>query len=858
VHGAKRAIVLGLDACDPNLAARLAAEGELPTLKRLLAGGTAAPILPPPGVFVSANWPTLFTGVRPDRHGYLCWDDIDPATYAHGETEPSPSSVRATPLWQALEAAGRRCVVIDVPHTWATELDGAMLVEWGCHDRHHGPHSWPPSLLDEINATVGEHPVGTAPSPGREQFAPCDYLDRAGELRTPAEEAALLDRLRAGVEHKRRAAAALFERGDWDLFLCVIGETHCAGHQFWQHHDATHPRHDPAAVSALGGDPVLDIYRRVDAAVGDLVQRLTPDDVLYLLLPHGMVTHYDGTDVLDPILARLDRHLDDPASTGLRTRLAAAPLRLLPQALRRPGARLAAPFVRRRLAEAPPATDEPLPPLPERRWFALPNNSVTGAVRLNLAGREGAGRLRPEARREVLEWLAERLREVVNVDTGSPIVREVIVTDDVYRRHDGDRLADLYVEWERSQPIERVWSPVVGTIERPYTHWRTGDHRRRGLLLAVGPGIAAGAQAPEIVSADVAPTVAAALGVTLSDVDGHAAERLLPSGAAPVVRRRSESRSSHAALARSLATLERRAGRRRARALRWDAPRAPGIGGVTDELDGLAAAHHVTREMVERLRLQVDELERQALVARKSAWVRQQPIEAKTLVSVVLPTHNRRELVEQAIGSVRAQTYPNWELLVVDDASSDGTDRYLSSLDDPRIRCFRSEGSGAAAARNVALDHANGDVVVHLDDDNRFDTDWLKAVVLTFDERPDARVAYGARFIDDTGRQHGNEPNGEVGFQLLRWDREATLQFNRVDMNVLAHRPGPARFDEGLRMYVDWDLLLTLTADTDPVEIPVVAAYYTTDAPGRLTDRLSRHDQEQEQIYIRAKQDPAP
>ena len=64
------------------------------------------------------------------------------------------------------------------------------------------------------------------------------------------------------------------------------------------------------------------------------------------------------------------------------------------------------------------------------------------------------------------------------VDTGGRVVRRCVFTDDVYRRTPGDAFGDLYVEWERSTPIERVWSPATGTVASTYEHWRQGDHER--------------------------------------------------------------------------------------------------------------------------------------------------------------------------------------------------------------------------------------------------------------------------------------------------------------------------------------------------------------------------------------------
>jgi GT2 family glycosyltransferase len=88
-------------------------------------------------------------------------------------------------------------------------------------------------------------------------------------------------------------------------------------------------------------------------------------------------------------------------------------------------------------------------------------------------------------------------------------------------------------------------------------------------------------------------------------------------------------------------------------------------------------------------------------------------------VSVIIPTRNRRVLVQEAVESVRRQTYPNWELIVVDDCSEDDTWAWLSSLGDPRIRAIRLERhSERSAARNRGLEEARGEWVLFLDDDD--------------------------------------------------------------------------------------------------------------------------------------------
>ena len=824
-----RALVLSLDAADPGLVRRLAAAGEMPAMAALLDRAAIVDTIAPPAVYVSANWPTLFTATQPDRHGYLCWDEIAPGTYERRETDLS--YIREPPIWRALSEAGRRVAVFDVPHTTVEPLNGVIVAEWACHDRHARTGSWPPELAGELSARHGA-PLGTADPPAFPQFAPCDYAHRAGEHRTPEETETMMAALRDSVESKRRASLELLERGGWDLFMAVMGESHCVGHQFWHLHDGG------------AADPVIDIYRRLDAVVGDHLAALGPDDTAYVTLAHGMTVHNDGTHLLDHVLDRLDWSLDHPHGHGRATRAA----RALPRAvLRRAAGRM-----RDRFSSAPPS---PLPPRETRRWFQIPNNTVVGGVRLNLAGREPLGRIRPGDRREVLAWIAKRLEELVNLETGTRVVRECVITEDIYAREEGDAFADLYIEWERAAPIERVWSPTVGTVSVPYEHWRQGDHERGGITLATGPGIAPGRRAGTFPIVDLGATYAAAAGVRLEGVDGTPVESILPAAA----RRDDPAGPRRAQPAPAPRTPRRRppawaradAGVAAAAALR------PELAAATARLgaaEARAAAAEARTEAVHReLSGRVDDLARLAEIATMMAWLPHAEVPETALVSVVMPTRDRRDLLEAAVASVLAQSYRRFELLVVDDGSRDGTAEYLAGVGDPRLRVLRAGGVGACGARNVALEEARGDVITYLDDDNRFDPHWLRAVVATLGGRPDARCCYGARIVDDGGRLFDAPPSGRPWIHFWPWDPVAVRDGNRVDMNVIAHRHGDVRFDESLIYFGDWDLLLQLVADGDPVEVPAIGAYYRTDVPGRLTNTVSAERRDEEAARIRDK-----
>jgi hypothetical protein len=144
-------------------------------------------------------------------------------------------------------------------------------------------------------------------------------------------------------------------------------------------------------------------------------------------------------------------------------------------------------------------------------------------------------------------------------------------------------------------------------------------------------------------------------------------------------------------------------------------------------------------------------------------------------------------------------------------------------------------------------------VIAYLDDDNRFDPQWLKAIALTFTALPDRSVCYGARVFDDEGRVLHGVSSGRPGVQFAEWDREAIRENNFVDMNVLAHRRSAVRFDEALSHLGDWDLLLRLAPDADPVEVPAIAVYYRTDIDGRMSTTLPPEELDREYHHVRDK-----
>jgi glycosyltransferase involved in cell wall biosynthesis len=116
-------------------------------------------------------------------------------------------------------------------------------------------------------------------------------------------------------------------------------------------------------------------------------------------------------------------------------------------------------------------------------------------------------------------------------------------------------------------------------------------------------------------------------------------------------------------------------------------------------------------------------------------------------VSVIIPVYNGADYIAEAIQSVLEQTYPNFELIVVDDASPDHTAEVVKGFDDLRLKYLvHQQNRGADRARHTGLQASSGEIIAFLDQDDYFHLEKLQAHVAFLEQNPDIGFTYNARF----------------------------------------------------------------------------------------------------------------
>jgi glycosyltransferase involved in cell wall biosynthesis len=194
-------------------------------------------------------------------------------------------------------------------------------------------------------------------------------------------------------------------------------------------------------------------------------------------------------------------------------------------------------------------------------------------------------------------------------------------------------------------------------------------------------------------------------------------------------------------------------------------------------------------------------------------------------VSVVIPTYNRAEMLAQALRSVLAQTFTDYEVIVVDDGSTDGTAEVVESFTDQRIKYLRQENRGSSAARNAGVEKAEGKYVAFLDSDDAWLPEKLEVQVAAFERHPTVGLV--------SCRSLTIDPSNECAFplELLRPPGDEIVADFHAEIIVSNRFMTPALmvkraviekvggFDENLVYAEDWDLWIRIARECECCDV---------------------------------------
>ena len=221
------------------------------------------------------------------------------------------------------------------------------------------------------------------------------------------------------------------------------------------------------------------------------------------------------------------------------------------------------------------------------------------------------------------------------------------------------------------------------------------------------------------------------------------------------------------------------------------------------------------------------------------------------VISVITPTYNRADFLPEAVRSVLDQTFQDFELLIVDDGSTDKTPETLEPfLKDQRVRYEFQPNQGQSVARNRALEKARGQFICFLDSDNAWLPDKLEHQLAAFNQHPEVDVVYGDIVtIDEQGhelsRKNMRRYSGHIAAHMLKDNCVSmnTAMARRVCFDEMGGMSGKRRVAD------DYDLWLRFSAKYRFLYLPEIFAKYRVMADQISTDKRRRFDTN-EQIIL--------
>lgn len=496
-----RVLLIGLDSADAELVESWMAAGEMPNFARLRERGSFNRLGTSAEVMHVSAWPTLYTGTTPGHHGMYHAYQIRAGEQDIHRTEPDRCG--QPPFWKALDDAGRKCIVFDAFMDYPLPgFKGKQILEYGTWTWFGEPGSTPAGLLDEIKRRFGPYP------------AP----EHTSQLCVPDDCAGFRDQLVAGARLKSRIVQALMKENEWDFMFVTFGEPHGAGHYLWHIGDRDFPLH-PGQGPSAGTHPILDVYRAVDQAIGEIIDVVDDRTTVLVTSGDGMGPNYSGCHLMPDMLHRMGLYHagnvggGGPAAAKPKKGLLSTIRQAIPLGWRQSVTRCLPRSMRYKLSMM--WTNSGID-WAQSRVFCIPNSNEA-YFRINLSGREPKGNVKPGGEYEDLVGrLKTELHGLTQPKNGVTAIERVTIMDEVYPGPRRSDLPDIATSWNlQARILDEIATPSAGLIHKQpgymVSPFYTGNHRANAFVLTAGGDARVSTANGHIL--DIAPTVLSLLGV---------------------------------------------------------------------------------------------------------------------------------------------------------------------------------------------------------------------------------------------------------------------------------------------------------------------------------------------------------
>lgn len=254
----KKLLIIGWDGATFDMIRPLVEQGQMPHIASLMQNGVWGALestLPP---LTPVAWTSISTGVNPGKHGIF-----DALTYDHEKRKLSfvnANMRKVKPLWSILSERNRTVGVMNVPVTYPPDDVNGFVISGMFTPQGVSDFAYPQGVKDEIEKKFGEYRVE------------CDMAD------SPSDYLKLILDM---VAFREKVALHLMESRTWDFFFVVFIASDRAQHFYWKYLDASHPEHQKY------GDAIARVYKRMDQALGKLIEKSGPDTTVMMVSDHG-------------------------------------------------------------------------------------------------------------------------------------------------------------------------------------------------------------------------------------------------------------------------------------------------------------------------------------------------------------------------------------------------------------------------------------------------------------------------------------------------------------------------------------------------------------------------------------------